>query len=230
MTRLGSARIIPVMRSVFIVDDHPIVRRGLVDLIANEPDLAVCGEAADAKSAIEQITALHPDLVLLDLSLGSVYEGFEVIGQIRDRVPTVRIIVSSMHDEALYAERALRMGASGYVGKHESPETLLAAIRKVFAGAVAVSGDIANRLLKNAVGQRGDTKGTARLSQREFEVFVLIGRGQGTREIAGQLGVSAKTIETHRARIKDKLGITSATELVTSAVRFQLEQQGEGRR
>jgi DNA-binding NarL/FixJ family response regulator len=218
-----------VMRRVFIVDDHPIVRRGLVDLIENEPDLAVCGEAADSKTAIEQVTAACPDLVLLDLSLGSVYNGFEVITQLRERVPSVRILVSSMYDEALYAERSLRAGASGYVGKHESPETLLTAIRKVLGGSVAVSGDLANRLLKNAVGQRGAAKGTSRLSQREFEVFVLIGRGQGTREIAERLGVSAKTIETHRARIKDKLGVTSATELMMSAVRFQLEQQGEGR-
>jgi DNA-binding NarL/FixJ family response regulator len=217
------------MRRVFIVDDHPIVRLGLVDLIANEPDLAVCGEAADAETAVDQVIATSPDLVLLDLSLGSVFHGFEVIAQLRGRVPTVRILVSSMYDEALYAERALRAGASGYVGKHESPETLLAAIRKVLGGSVAVSGDLANRLLKSAVGPRGDAKGTARLSQREFEVFVLIGRGQGTREIADQLGVSAKTVETHRARIKEKLGITSATELMMSAVRFQLEQQGEGR-
>ena len=216
-------------KRIFIVDDHPIVRRGLVDLIEAEPDLEPCGEAADADTAVEQVPASNADLVLLDLSLGSVFQGFEVISRLREVAPNVRILVSSMHDETIYAERALRIGASGYVGKHESPETLLAAIRKVLSGAVAVSSDLATRLVRNAVGDRRETEGPARLSHREFEVFELIGRGLGTREIADRLHVSAKTVETHRARIKEKLGIATATELTTSAVRFQLEQQGERR-
>jgi DNA-binding NarL/FixJ family response regulator len=213
-------------RRVFIVDDHPIVRRGLVDLVEAEPDLEPCGEAGDAETAIAAIPAERPDLVLLDLSLGSVFRGFEVIERLHELVPEVRVLVSSMHDEADYGERALRSGASGYVGKHESPESLLAAMRKVLEGGLAVSGSLANRMLSASIGKR-HLEGTARLSQREFEVFLLIGSGLGTREIAEQLKVSAKTVETHRARIKDKLGVTSGTELLVAAIRFRLEKSGE---
>jgi DNA-binding NarL/FixJ family response regulator len=214
-------------RRVFIVDDHPIVRRGLVDLVEAETDLEPCGEAGDAAEALAAIPELQPDLVLLDLSLGTVFQGFDLIDSLREVAPSVRILVTSMHDEGVYAERALRSGASGYVGKHESPDVLLAAIRKVLGGAVAVSGALANRLLKAAVGGRREAEGTSRLSQREFEVFLLIGRGLGTREIAEQLHVSAKTVETHRARIKEKLGVASGTELLVNAIRFRLEKSGE---
>ena len=219
-SRAGRAR-----RRVFLVDDHPIVRRGLVDLIENEADLAVAGEAGSAEEAIERIPAAAPDLVLLDLSLGSVLQGMEVIEKLRGTVP---VLVSSMHDEAIYAERALRAGASGYVGKHESPETLLAAIRKVLAGDVAVSAELTHRLLKTTVRGPADGPDTARLSRREFEIFVMIGSGLGTREIAERLRVSAKTVETHRARIKHKLALTSGTDLLVAAVRFRLEDGGEG--
>lgn len=212
---------------IFIVDDHPIVRRGLVDLIDAEPDLSCCGEAGDAPSALDLVPAARADLVVLDLSLGSVFQGFDLIGRLCADAPAVRILVSSMHDESIYAERALRAGASGYVGKHESPEVLLGAIRKVLAGAMAVSADVSHRLLQRSVGHESAAEGAAGLSQREFEVFLLIGRGLSTREIGEALHVSPKTVETHRDRIKQKLGLETATELVVSAVRFRLEGQEE---
>jgi DNA-binding NarL/FixJ family response regulator len=212
---------------VFVVDDHPIVRRGLVDLIGDEADLVCCGEAADAATAVERVRAARPDVVVLDLSLGSVFQGFDLIARLVKDAPGTRILVSSMHDESIYAERALRAGACGYVCTHESPETLLAAIRKVLAGGIAVSAPIATQMLQRSVGRTGRPEGVAQLSQREFEVFLLIGRGLGTKEIGSELRVSPKTIETHRERIKQKLGITSATELVVSAVRFRLEDEGE---
>jgi DNA-binding NarL/FixJ family response regulator len=213
---------------VFIVDDHPIVRRGLVDLIEGEPDLDYCGEAADAESAVELVRAAQADVVVLDLSLGSVFQGLDLIAKLVRGAPGARILVSSMHDEGVYAERVLRAGASGYVGKHESPDALLAAIRKVLAGGIAVSGPIASQLMKRSVGKAARPEGVAQLSQREFEVFLAIGRGLSTKEIAAELRLSPKTIETHRERIKQKLGVASGTELVVNAVRFRLEDEGEG--
>jgi DNA-binding NarL/FixJ family response regulator len=209
---------------IFVVEDHPIVRRGLADLIAGEKDLRFCGEAADSAGALAAIPAALPDLVIVDLSLRSVVEGLELIARLHRDHPRIKILVASMHEEEVYAERTLRAGAHGYVGKHESAEHLLGSIRTVLGGGLAVSPEISERVLRRAVGHGAREIATEpRLSDREFEVFAMIGLGLGTREIAGALGVSRKTIETHRERIKQKLGISSATELVARAVRFRLE-------
>lgn len=208
---------------VVVVDDHPIVLRGLVGVISGESDLTLCGQAADATTALAIVETERPDMVIVDLSLGSIAQGMVLLERLRALDPNLRILVSSMHDENVYAERALRAGAQGYVGKHEPPEVLLRAIRRVRAGEVAVSPAVAQQFVKRAMHPDPLDK-IPRLSVREFEVFSMIGDGKGTREIAAALRISTKTVETHRDRIKQKLGITGGTELTVRAVRARLER------
>jgi DNA-binding NarL/FixJ family response regulator len=207
---------------VVIVDDHPIVRRGLAGAVAEEDDFIVCGEAANAEQALAIVAEQRPDLAVVDLSLGSIAEGLGLVDELHGRHPDLRILVISMHDESLYAERLLRSGAHGYVGKDAPAAAMLNAMRTVLAGRIAVSEAMSQQLVRRAVdgNARPDL---ARLSQREFEVFSLIGGGMTTREIAAQLQVSPKTVETHRERIKQKLGIGGANELTVRAVRYRLE-------
>jgi DNA-binding NarL/FixJ family response regulator len=213
-------------RRVLVIDDHPVVRRGLRELIAGEPDLEMAGEASSRAEALQWLRSERPDLVLLDLSLGSVVEGLELVKELHSARPGLPILVTSMHDEEIYAERVLRTGARGFVGKHESPEVFLERIRTVLGGGIAVSKDLSLSLVRRAVHQeRHDDSRAMRLSDRELEIFALIGEGVGTREIAQRLGVSPKTVETHRERIKAKLGVTTASELVARAVRFLLESK-----
>lgn len=209
-------------RRVLIVDDHPIVRQGLAQLISQENDLEVVGEADDARSAIEALSRLAPDVVIVDLMLRN-SSGVELIKDIKATRPEVRILVVSMHDEAVYAERALRAGAHGYVMKHEATNEVLIALRKVLADEVHVSKDVVSRMLRRIVGG-GPSDGIDRLSDRELEVFQWIGQGLSVLEIAEKLKVSPKTIETYRAHIKEKLGLASSADVLRVAVSW-LEQK-----
>jgi DNA-binding NarL/FixJ family response regulator len=202
---------------VLIVDDHPIVRQGLTQLIAQEKELEVCGEADDAATALEAVRDLAPDVAVLDLMLkGS--NGVELIREMKSRNPSVRILVISMHDEAIYAERALKAGAHGYIMKQKAANEVLSALRKVLAGEVYVSDEVIGKILKRMVGGAGPDTGIERLSDRELEVFQWLGQGLAVSEIADKLKVSPKTIETYRSHIKEKLGLSSANDVLRVAV------------
>jgi DNA-binding NarL/FixJ family response regulator len=212
---------------ILIVDDHPVVRNGLRMLIDDEPDLIVCGEAGDADEAIRVLDAKKPDLVIVDLSLkGS--SGLELIKRIKSRTVTSKMLVSSMFDESLYAERVLNAGALGYVSKQEAMEKVVEAIRCVLSGRVYLSAAMSDRMLHRlARDQKAPERSPVEsLSDRELEVFELIGRGRTTAEIANQLHLSIKTVETHREKVKAKLGLKSAAELYQYAVRWVMEQGG----
>ena len=207
--------------NVLIVDDHPIVRQGLRGFIDQEADLEVCGEADDARAAMEAIKQLEPDLAIVDISLKET-SGLELIKDIKARYPEVVVLALSMHDESLYAERVLRAGGRGYITKHQATDHIILAIRTVLAGEVYVSDRMKQRIMGKLVGDRHDVgaKAIDRLSDRELEVFELIGRGQSTRQIAEKLFLSVKTIETYRQHIKTKLGLADAAELLQYAIRW----------
>jgi DNA-binding NarL/FixJ family response regulator len=212
---------------IFIVDDHPVVRRGLRMLIDDESDLLVCGEAGDADEALRELDAKKPDLVIVDLSLkgGS---GLELIKRIKSRSTTMKMLVSSMFDESLYAERVLNAGALGYVSKQEAMEKVIEAIRCVLSGRIYLSAAMNDRMLHRFARdhQVPDRSPVETLSDRELEVFEMIGRGRSTAEIAALLHLSVKTVETHREKVKAKLGLRSGGELHQYAVRWVLEQGG----
>lgn len=207
---------------VLIVDDHPIVRQGLTQLISQASDLEVCGEAPDAASAVQAIDELHPDVAIVDLMLKE-SSGIDLIKDIKTRRSDVRILVISMHDEAVYAERALRAGAHGYIMKEEATHKMLTALRRVIAGDVYVSDEMVGRILRRMVGG-ASSEGIDRLSDRELEVFQWIGRGLSVSDIADKLKVSPKTIESYRTHIKEKLGLASANDVLRVAVSW-LEQR-----
>jgi DNA-binding NarL/FixJ family response regulator len=207
-------------KRIFLVDDHPIVRKGLAQLIDSEPDLSVIGQGEEAYESLRAIREAKPHLVLVDVSLKN-SDGIELVKELKAQSPELPVLVVSMHDESLYAERALRAGAGGYVMKQEPPETLLSAIRTVLAGEVYVSGKMGATLLQRMVGAK---KGTGalpmdRLTDRELEVFRMIGAGHSIKEIADKLFLSAKTVEAHREHIKQKLNIRSSAELLRFAIR-----------
>ncbi len=207
-----------------LVDDHPLVRHGLSQLINGESDLVVCAEAASGEDALSLVAEQRPDLMVIDIALKGM-NGVELIKRIRTRQPEVKMLVSSMHDETLYAERSLRAGARGYVNKEEAPENVIEAIRQVLGGNVFLSAAMKDRLL-NVMIDGGDSvqqSPVENLSDRELEVFTLIGRGLTTREVANRLHLSVKTIETHREHIRAKLQITSSAELMRHAVEWVLE-------
>ncbi len=207
---------------VYLVDDHPIVRQGLIKLIEQEQELEVCGEAGNVSEALAEISKLDPDVILVDISLED-SNGLELIKQIDDLGLKIPMLVLSMHDESLYAEHSLRAGASGYVMKQAAASTLINAIEKVLDGEIYVSKTMSSQMLKLAFrGGSGEEMrtGTELLSMRELEVFELVGRGNSTREIAEQLNLSVKTIETYRAHIKEKLGLRSGTELMQRAIHW----------
>jgi DNA-binding NarL/FixJ family response regulator len=209
---------------IMLVDDHPVMREGLAQLINHEPDLSVCGQYEDAARAFEAIASVCPDLAVVDLSLkGS--SGLELIKNIRASQPKIRILVLSMYDESLYAERVLRAGASGYIMKQEASEKVLDALRQVLRGSVYVSEKMGAKLMHQLVGGKPNQGASSmeRLSDRELEVFGLIGQGKGTRQIAQHLHLSVKTIESHRAHIKEKLNLKDANELVHTAIRTRGE-------
>lgn len=207
-------------KRVLIVDDHPMMRQGLAQLIDNEPDLEVCSEADTAGEALNVLAGQKLDLVLLDISLPD-KNGLELIKDIQALKPGLLILVVSMHDEALYAERVLRAGARGYIMKQEGGKKLLQAVRQVLSGQVYVSEKMSARILEIFSGRRGSSSSPIeRLSDREFEVFQLISQGRNTRDIAEHLSLSVKTVEVHRANIKHKLKLKTANDLMHYAVRW----------
>jgi len=213
-------------KQIFIVDDHPMMRDGLRQLIGNEPDLEVCGEADDGPEALQQIDALKPSLAIVDITLRTT-SGLELIKDLHIRRPDLPVLVVSMHDESLYAERVLRAGGRGYIMKQEGGKKLIEAIRRVLEGRTYVSEKMAANILDIFSGRRLDTSSPVeKLSDREFEVFQLIGLGLSTKEIAGRLHVSVKTIEVHRVNIKQKLNVQTAPELIRFAVRWVESQNG----
>jgi DNA-binding NarL/FixJ family response regulator len=214
-------------KRILIVDDHPMLRTGLAQLIDNEPDLKVSAEADTAGQAIDLVAKQNFDLALLDISLPD-KSGLELIKDIRSLRPELPILVVSMHDEMIYAERVLRAGGRGYIMKQEGGGKFLAAIRQVLSGQIYVSQQMSARILEVFSGRQTENFGSPvrKFSDREFEVFQLIGQGIGTREIAEKLHLSVKTVEVHRANIKEKLGLKTATELVRYAVRWA-DAQGQ---
>jgi DNA-binding NarL/FixJ family response regulator len=210
-------------QKLLIVDDHPIVRRGLTELLAREPDIEVCGGADNVADALKEVEAFHPDLVVVDMSLGDSH-GIELITEIKARYPDVKTLVWSMFDEKMFAERAVRAGAMGYVNKKEPIENVLHAIRQVLAGEMYLSPRMTQRLVRRACGSgtlQGDPIQT--LSDRELQVFEMLGQGMTAKHIARQLKLSPKTIEAHREKIKAKLDLKNAAELSRRAVLWVLE-------
>jgi len=205
---------------VLIVDDHPLMREGLCELIAPERDLEVCGEADSARSAIAAIEALTPTVVVLDLTLGQ-DDGVSLVGDIHQRWPTLPILVLSMHDEALYAERLLSLGARAYVMKQEASAVFLQALRKVIAGEHYLSPALATRLYTRITRTRDAVHPAESLTPRERAVLQEMARGHGTQAIAAALGMNGKTVDSHRRNIREKLGLASAADLVRYAVQWE---------
>lgn len=206
---------------IIIVDDHPIVRKGVSELINQHDDLIVCAQAEDAYQAIQVIEEFKPDIAVVDISLKET-SGIELIKDIKVRYPNLHILALSMHDEALYAERTLKAGARGYIMKAEATENIVTAIHKILAGQIYVSDKMAAKMVHKLVGGVPDrgTSAVERLSDRELEVFGLIGRGYGTRQISERLHLSIKTVETYRAHIKEKLSLADANELLQYAIQW----------
>ena len=211
------------MARILIVDDHPLVRTGFAQLIGDCPDLEVCAEAGDMAEALKQIDACNPDLAIIDLSLAG-GSGLDLIEHIKSRGRETLMLVASMHDETLYAERVLAAGARGYINKQEAQGNIIQAIRQVLSGKVYLSQHMTERLLSGMVDASGDKRDIDSLSNRELQVFELIGQGSTTSQMAGQLNLSVKTIETHQAHIKKKLGLGSAHELNQRAIRWMMDQ------
>jgi DNA-binding NarL/FixJ family response regulator len=207
------------MAKILIVDDHPLVRTGLAQLIGDCPDLEVCAEAGDMAEALRRIDAVKPDLAIIDLSLSG-GSGLDLIERIRARSPEILMLVASMHDETLYAERVLAAGARGYVNKQEAQDRIVHAIRQVLGGKVYLSEKMTERLLSGMFDAGNEKRDIDSLSNRELQVFELIGQGVSTGKIAAQLNLSTKTIETHQAHIKKKLGLDSAHQLTQRAIRW----------
>lgn len=208
-------------RRLFIIDDHPVFREGLVRIINQEKDLTVCGEASDAAEALRQIEAMKPDMAMIDISLEGM-NGIDLTKTLRNRFPSLKLLILSMHPESLYAERALRAGANGYVMKRESGRKLLSAIRHVLEGKTHISPELNELLLQTLSHPEKNKKTSAvgQLSDRELEVFQLIGQGFSTRQIAEKLNVSMKTVETHREHIKEKMSLSSTSDLVQRAIHW----------
>lgn len=206
---------------VLLIDDHPILRKGLAELINQEPDMTVCGEAEEAPKAFEAVGLLDPDVAVVDISLKG-GNGLELIKNVKARYPDLPLLVLSMHDETLYAERALRAGSLGYIMKEEAITKVLTAIRQVIAGEIFLSERMKGRLINQLVGGRikPGSSSIDSLSDRELEVFRLIGEGRGTRQIAEELRLSVRTVEAYREYIKDKLNLKNGTELVQHAFQY----------
>ncbi|HWD20334.1 MAG TPA: response regulator transcription factor [Verrucomicrobiae bacterium] len=217
-------------KRILIVDDHPMMREGLAQLVNSQTDLTACGEAGDAMQGLDQVKALRPDMVLADITLPG-RNGLEFIKDILALAPALTVLVISMHDESLYAERVLRAGGRGYIMKQEGGKKILEAIRQVASGKIYLSEKMSAQILEVFSGRRGESGGESKvetLTDREFEVFQLIGLGLGTKEMARRLNLSAKTVDVHRANIKAKLKLASMPELIRYAVRW-VESEGPSR-
>jgi DNA-binding NarL/FixJ family response regulator len=225
----SKAQIAPQVKKfrVLLIDDHPIVRQGLALLIDREADLSVCGEAEGAHSAFHAIATLRPDIVLLDISLSGP-DGLDVLKEIRMKTGSLPVLILSMHDESIYAERAMRAGANGYIMKQEATEKVLVAIRRILQGGVYLSDRLTNTMLQQFVHGTWAPKTSplVTLTDRELEVFRLIGEGHGTRQIADELHLSVKTIESYQAHIKEKLSLRNARELVQHAIEWTVNLNG----
>ena len=206
---------------ILIVDDHPIVKQGLAALINHESDLVVCGQAEDSHEAIKAVRELNPNMAIIDITLKET-SGLELIKDIHAQYPNLPVLALSMHDENLYAERSLRAGAMGYIMKQEATENVIEAIRRILRGEIYVSERMAGKMVRKLVTGQTETSSSQvdSLSDRELEVFSLIGRGHGTRQISERLHLSVKTIETYRAHIKDKLNLADAAELLQYAIQW----------
>lgn len=216
----------PDKARVFIVDDHPIVRQGLTMLISQEPDLCVCGEADGAPVALQAVTKLRPDVVIVDISMKD-GDGIDLIKSIRAHDNEIHILVLSMHEEMFIVERAMRAGASGYLPKQEASDKVLTAIRSILSGGLYVSESLSPRLMERLLADksaRGEDA-IARLSDRELQVFQRLGDGMGTQEIADAMHLSVKTIETYREHIKVKLDLKDARQLMQYAIRWNLTRK-----
>ncbi|SRR5258706_8995657 len=213
-------------KRVFLVDDHPLVREWLTNLINQQPDLSVCGESENAPQALQAISASKPDIAIVDLSLKD-SSGIELIKALKEAQPGVAVLVLSMHDETHYAERALRAGAKGYVMKRETTRKVIEAIRRILDGKLYISEKVAEVLAgRVAEGRRPEgLSPVEKLSDRELEVFEMLGQGQGTRQISETLRVSVKTVQAYCARIKEKMNLSSATELLREAIRWSEKKQ-----
>jgi DNA-binding NarL/FixJ family response regulator len=213
-------------KRVMVVDDHPIVRQGLALLINRESDLVVCGEAEEAMGAIHVLASARPDVLIVDISLNGP-DGIDLLKNIRNTHPTLPVLILSMHDEMIYAERALRAGANGYIMKQEATEKVLIAVRRILNGEIYVSERISNQILKQYITGSGTVRNSSigDLSDRELEVFRLIGEGHGTRQIAEELHVSVKTVESYQAHIKEKLSLRSARELMQRAFAWHMSEK-----
>jgi DNA-binding NarL/FixJ family response regulator len=211
-------------RRILLVDDHPLLRQGIGQLINEQADLVVCGEAEDRAGALQAAENTHPDLAVVDLSLRSQH-GLELIKDFKTQFPGLLILVLSMHDESFYGERALRAGARGYIMKREASSKVLEAIRHVLDGGVYASSRVTGSILNKVTGWQGTSARPSlnTLTDRELEVLMLIGKGHGSREIARRLNLSVKTIEAHRANIKVKLNLESSHELLQHAIRWAQE-------
>lgn len=210
---------------IFLVDDHPITRQGVAALINQERNLTVCGEADSAPKALEAITKLQPDLAIVDISLKTM-SGIELIKNLKVLDPKLPVLVMSMHDESLYAERALRAGAQGYIMKQEASEKILTAIQRVLDGELYLSDAMKEKMLHRIVNTKKEETGFSidRLSDREMEVFQLIGNGFSTRQIAAQLNLSVKTIDSYREHLKLKLSLEKGSDLVRYAIQWVKSQ------
>lgn len=210
---------------VLIVDDHPIVREGLRALISQQPDLVVCGEAESVQDALELVESREPDIAVIDISLKD-SDGLELIRRIRSMDSSIRMLVSSMHDESLYARRSLRAGALGFVSKENAARQIIDAIRRVLEGRIYLSQEMSEQLLSQMIRHEDepDYRSVESLSDRELEVFRCIGRGLTTREIAARLNLSVKTVETYRQRIREKLALRNGAELARRASQWVLEE------
>jgi DNA-binding NarL/FixJ family response regulator len=215
-----------VKKRILLVDDHPIFRHGLEDLLKKQDDLMICGHADSAPGALEKMRNLHPDLAIVDVSINGA-NGIELVKQMRAEVPHLAILVLSMHDESLYALRALKAGALGYVMKAEALQHVIEAVRRVLDGRIFVSPRFGEQLIFKAVhgSENGAPSPVDRLSDRELEVLMMLGKGHNTKSIAKGLNLSVKTIETHRAHIKEKLGFSDASEMVRFAIDWVTHQE-----
>ncbi|HEY4767252.1 MAG TPA: response regulator transcription factor [Candidatus Sulfotelmatobacter sp.] len=215
-----------VKRRILVVDDHPIIRQGLALMVNREADLVVCGEAEDATGAMLVMASSRPDVLIVDISLNGP-DGLDLLKNIRTTHPSLPVLILSMHDESIYAERALRAGANGYIMKQEATERVLIAVRRILNGEIYVSDRIANKMLQHYITGSGSLRSSSisDLSDRELEVFRLIGEGHGTRQIAKELHLSIKTVESYQAHIKDKLSLRSARELMQHAIQWNMSEK-----
>jgi DNA-binding NarL/FixJ family response regulator len=222
MITLMDNRVAPAKR-VFVVDDHPIVRKGLVAQFADESDLLLCGEAEDVVDAALRIPDAHADIVIVDISLKN-SNGIDLVKRLKAKFPSLRILIWSMYPESLYAERALSAGANGYLNKGCTPVQFMEAIRAILDGKIYISSEMSERILGRIAGGKKELKTSyiEKLTDRELQAFEYLGQGLTTQQIALKMHVSPKTIDTYRARIKEKLALANATELMQHAVRWSL--------